>query len=65
VVKPQPNRGLVAGLAAVDEDEPCLSAVTVAELRRGANAWHLAGGAARSKNGSRDVLLRFERRRLT
>ena len=34
-VKPQPDRGVVAWLAAVDENDVFLSVVTLAELRRG------------------------------
>jgi predicted nucleic acid-binding protein len=64
-VKPQPNRGLVTWLTAVDEDELCLSIVTVAELRRGAE--RLPNGRRRRAIEewiARDVLLRFERRLL-
>ncbi|HMD74896.1 MAG TPA: type II toxin-antitoxin system VapC family toxin [Steroidobacteraceae bacterium] len=34
-VKPQPNRDVIAWLAAVDEDRVFLSVVTIAEIRRG------------------------------
>lgn len=64
-VKPQPNRGLVAWLAAADEDELCLSVVTIAELRRGAE--RLSPGRRRRAIEdwiARDVLLRFETRLL-
>ena len=63
--RPQPDRGLVAWLAAIDEDELCLSVVTVAELRRGAE--RLSPGRRRHAIEewiARDVLLRFERRLL-
>lgn len=63
--KPQPDRGLVAWLAAVNEDDLCLSVVTIAELRRGAE--RLAPGRRRRAIEdwiARDVLLRFERRML-
>lgn len=64
-IKPQPDRGLVAWLAAANEDELCLSVVTVAELRRGAE--RLSTGRRRRAIEewiARDVLLRFERRLL-
>lgn len=62
-VKPHPNAGLAAWLAAVDEDELYLSVVTIAELRRGAE--RLPTGRRRKAIEAwlhRDILLRFERR---
>ena len=63
--RPQPDPGLVAWLGGVDEDDLCLSVVTVAELRRGAE--RLSPGRRRRAIEewlARDVLLRFENRLL-
>ncbi len=46
-LKPRPNAGVVAWLAKVDEDETCLSVVTITELRYGIE--RLASGARKKR----------------
>ena len=65
-VKPQPNAGVIAWLAEVDEDRVFLSVVTLAEIRHGIE--RLAAGARRKRLDTwlRDELpLRFEGRVLS
>lgn len=46
-LKPRPNAGVVSWLATVDEDQTCLSVVTITELRYGIE--RLAAGARRKR----------------
>ncbi len=65
-VKPRPNPGLAAWLAAVDEDRVFLSVVTLAELRYGIE--RLAGGSRRDRLDAwltHELPLRFEGRILS
>jgi predicted nucleic acid-binding protein len=62
-LKPWPNPGVVSWLAAVDEDQTCLSVVTITELRYGID--HLPAGARRKRLDEwlgEDLLPRFEGR---
>lgn len=61
--KPRPNPGLLAWLAAIDEDRVFLSVVTIAELRRGVEG--LASGERRRRLHDwlqQDLSSRFESR---
>ena len=61
--KPRPNPGLMAWLAATDEDRVFLSVVTIAELRRGIE--DLTSGERRKRLADwlqQDLLARFEGR---
>lgn len=63
--KPRPNPGLMAWLAATDEDRVFLSVVTIAELRRGVES--LASGDRRKRLDDwlqQDLSSRFEGRML-
>src|SRR3546814_4808101 len=65
-VKPQPNAGVIAWLAEVDEDRVFMSVVTLAEIRHGIE--RLPAGARRKRLDTwlRDELpLRFEGRVLS
>ena len=65
-VKPRPNRGVVAWLAAADEDRVFMSVVSLAELRYGIE--RMAAGSRRTRLDAwlRDELpLRFEGRVLS
>ena len=62
-VRPQPDEGVTAWLAEVDEDQSFLSVVTLAELRRGIA--RLARGRRRMRLDEwlrHELLLRFEDR---
>lgn len=62
-VKPRPNTGVVSWLAAIDEDQACLSVVTITELRYGIE--RLPAGARRKRVDDwleRDLLARFDAR---
>lgn len=54
-LKPRPNPGVVSWLATVDEDQTCLSVVTITELRYGIE--RLQAGARRRRL---DAWLRYE-----
>jgi predicted nucleic acid-binding protein len=62
-LKPRPNPGLVSWLATVDEDQTCLSVVTITELRYGIE--RLPAGARRKRLDQwlhHELLPRFEGR---
>jgi len=62
-IKPRPNPGVVSWLATVDEDEVCLSVVTITELRYGIE--RLPAGAKRKRLDEwlhKELLARFEGR---
>ena len=62
-LKPRPNAGVVSWLATVDEDQTCLSVVTITELRYGIE--RLAAGARRKRLDDwlhGELLNRFEGR---
>jgi predicted nucleic acid-binding protein len=64
-VKPSPDPGVVAWLAAVDEDRVFVSVVTIAELRHGID--RMPAGRRRSRLDlwlRQDLSLRFEGRML-
>jgi toxin FitB len=64
-LKPRPNPGVVAWLAAVDEDQTFLSVVTVTELRYGTE--RLPAGARKARLDEwlgHELLFRFEGRLL-
>jgi hypothetical protein len=65
-VKPQPNAGVIAWLAEVDEDRVFLSVVTLAEIRHGIERLPAVGRRKRLDTWLRDELpLRFEGRVLS
>ena len=62
-LKPRPNPGVVSWLAAVDEDQTCLSVVTITELRYGIE--RLTAGARKKRLDEwlhQELLTRFEGR---
>ena len=62
-LKPRPNPGVVSWLATVDEDQTCLSVVTITELRYGIE--RLPAGARRKRLDEwlrHELLTRFEGR---
>ena len=64
-LKPRPNPGVVAWLAEVDEDQTCMSVVTITELRYGVE--RLPGGARKRRLDEwlhQELLPRFEGRTL-
>jgi hypothetical protein len=65
-VKPQPNAGVIAWLAEVDEDRVFLSVVTLAEIRHGIERLPASARRKRLDTWLRDELpLRFEGRVLS
>lgn len=62
-LKPRPNPGVVSWLATVDEDQTCLSVVTITELRYGID--RLPASARRRRLDEwlhQELLVRFEGR---
>ena len=62
-LKPQPNPGVVSWLATVDEDQTCMSVVTITELRYGME--RLSAGSRKRRFEQwlhNELLVRFEGR---
>ncbi|MGB9235776.1 MAG: type II toxin-antitoxin system VapC family toxin [Terriglobales bacterium] len=62
-LKPQPNPGVVSWLATVDEDQTCMSVVTITELRYGME--RLSAGSRKRRLEQwlhNELLVRFEGR---